>query len=579
MKKRILQDFFIRRMTEILNKDTLDSYRVRTNNVMTILVELSGVIDNWIAGNIKRFETVSLCIAECKDLIDSDKCLDFSFYDKKLFIEELNPFTSAKDKEKSKEIADNSKIKRLQFFIEECICFNTDHYGQKLLDSIKELLEKYEKEEIEEKGFIPVLDDFDARISAFACELLRKGYSKSYLFFYFKTFKVEADKSSFMSAFKKMSEELIGGKKKTFTVIFKLGFPGDKLAREATESIEGIEENIPSHLNAPKTKWFEEGKTTRFYIKEQKAYDFVMAARLCYDSLSRMFDLNLNRMKKVLMPSMAYTFLEKDNKVICKWANIYTLDKSDSTNRNNETKIYDAINTIENNCQVSEDVKDRLSTALRHLRIGDSQVEIEQQFINYWIALEFIFAAASSKESTFERIKKFLTQILVAIYIKRNRLYLNSWLIHSHKIESDEFFWKKSDEELDKLINLLDDNLLKYRLRKMKSCLRETDSIKTYLKKHANNLEQHLARIYRLRNELIHEAAIKQDIANITSNLRSYLVCILNQLIEYFSNGNRGMKIKELTQFFLTYESWKKLIEQNGNLVVMKVPFSQDFLS
>lgn len=192
------------------------------------------------------------------------------------------------------------------------------------------------------------------------------------------------------------------------------------------------------------------------------------------------------------------------------------------------------------------------------MRIGDCQSEIEQQFINYWIALEFIFASSSSKESTFERIKKFFIEISQACYIKRNILYLNAWLIKTHKLEQGEYYWEK--EDVDPFINSIDNILLKYRLLNIKSHLRNKDSIKTYLTRHKKNLEQHITRIYRLRNELIHEAAIKQDIANVTSNLRSYLIFILNQLIFHFSASNYyDMKSREMTQFFLMYESALKI--------------------
>lgn len=61
-----LYDFFRLRMVEALHKDTLDSFRVRANNALTILDELSLLLKAWIGGNIKRFETVESCISEAK---------------------------------------------------------------------------------------------------------------------------------------------------------------------------------------------------------------------------------------------------------------------------------------------------------------------------------------------------------------------------------------------------------------------------------------------------------------------------------------------------------------------------------
>lgn len=71
MKKEDFQEFFKQRMAEIMHKDTLDSYRVRANNAHTILRELSYVLEGWLAGNVKRFETVGLCIDEAINLIEN----------------------------------------------------------------------------------------------------------------------------------------------------------------------------------------------------------------------------------------------------------------------------------------------------------------------------------------------------------------------------------------------------------------------------------------------------------------------------------------------------------------------------
>lgn len=154
-------------------------------------------------------------------------------------------------------------------------------------------------------------------------------------------------------------------------------------------------------------------------------------------------------------------------------------------------------------------------------------------------------------------------------------MYLNIWLIKTHRIQEDEYYWEKND--VNEFINSIDNILLKYRLLNMKSHLRNGESIKKYLAQHRKNLEQHITRIYRLRNELIHEAAIKQDIANVTSNLRSYLVFVLNQLIFYFNSSNYDMKSREMMQFFLTYESALKINSKYSDInKIIKTPLENN---
>lgn len=578
MDKEDLQKYFKYRMSEILHKDTLDSFRVRTNNSMTILNELKSVLENWINGNIKRYLTVEYCVDECLSLIQNDDCLDYSFYDKLLFEKEIKDF-KAKQKAKQNEIC-YIESKRLLYFISLCIASNNNLYLNKLVDSIEAQLTN--PATISDSDFIPTLDRLDKIISAFACELLRKGYSKVYLYSFFKSFKLNYRGLSFEDAFNELKEKLVNVQKKKYVVVFKLGFFNTNMAIKATSDIIKIKEEIPKNLRELITEqhgYREKGPKVRFYITEKEAFDSAMAAILSHDELSEDFDFNLNSIKSVSIPTTALTFCYNIDTLTynIRTEKVFVLDKGEWNDEHQEYNLYEKLRKIESSSNVSQEVKDRIKSAIRHLRIGDYQSEIEQQFINYWIGLEFIFASASSNESTYERIKKYFILVSQACYIQRNMKYLNNWLIKSHKIGSEEKYWEKND--LDALIDSLDNILLKYRLKKMKAHLKDGDCVKNYLKVHKTNLEQHLARIYRLRNELIHEAAIKQDIANVTSNLRAYLVFILNQLINYFSDTHIILSV-DMLQFQLKYESCVNLIKKNHSIEhIMAVPLTNGYIS
>lgn len=575
MKKEDFQEFFKLRMTEILHKDTLDSYRVKANNVMSLLIEFRGVLENWTLGNIKNYQTVSYCLEECTDLIKKDTCLDFSFYDKDLFIEEFSIYDKEQRADKNILVSATMKLKT---YVEMCISINKTIYLKRLLDEIRKQL--FFEGTIDDTNFSPTLREFDAYVSSFACELLRKGFSKKYLYSFFKYFKQNKYRIPFSEAFDKMCSTLVFGEKKRYTVVFKLNFPHDVSTDTTITDFPNLKASIDESMKNSIIKeigYKEEGDRIRFYIMEIDALDSAMAARLCHDELSTIFDFNLNTFKSVEVPSTALTFCPRDgiDGYNVKLEKVFILDRGDMGMSEDEHSLYEKLKSIEQNPIISQDVKDRIIAAIRHLRIGDCQSEIEQQFINYWIALEFIFASSLSKESTFERIKKFFIEISQACYIKRNILYLNIWLIKTHRIQEDEYYWEKND--VNEFINSIDNILLKYRLLNMKSHLRNGESIKKYLAQHRKNLEQHITRIYRLRNELIHEAAIKQDIANVTSNLRSYLVFVLNQLIFYFNSSNYDMKSREMMQFFLTYESALKINSKYSDInKIIKTPLENN---
>ena len=575
MKKEDFQEFFKLRMTEILHKDTLDSYRVKANNVMSLLIEFRGVLENWTLGNIKNYQTVSYCLEECTDLIKKDTCLDFSFYDKDLFIEEFSIYDKEQRADKNILVSATMKLKT---YVEMCISINKTIYLKRLLEEIRKQL--FFEGTIDDTNFSPTLREFDAYVSSFACELLRKGFSKKYLYSFFKYFKQNKYRIPFSEAFDKMCSTLVFGEKKRYTVVFKLNFPHDVSTDTTITDFPNLKASIDESMKNSIIKeigYKEEGDRIRFYIMEIDALDSAMAARLCHDELSTIFDFNLNTFKSVEVPSTALTFCPRDgiDGYNVKLEKVFILDRGDMGMSEDEHSLYEKLKSIEQNPIISQDVKDRIIAAIRHLRIGDCQSEIEQQFINYWIALEFIFASSLSKESTFDRIKKFFIEISQACYIKRNILYLNIWLIKTHRIQEDEYYWEKND--VNEFINSIDNILLKYRLLNIKSHLRNGESIKKYLAQHRKNIEQHITRIYRLRNELIHEAAIKQDIANVTSNLRSYLVFVLNQLIFYFNSSNYDMKSREMMQFFLTYESALKINSKYSDInKIIKTPLENN---
>ena len=110
MKKEDFQKFFKQRMAEIMHKDTLDSYRVRANNAHTILKELGYVMEGWIAGNIKRFETVELCINETISLVEKDNCLVFTNYSKELFLNDLDEYNKKSKNNLLAELKNRLKI-------------------------------------------------------------------------------------------------------------------------------------------------------------------------------------------------------------------------------------------------------------------------------------------------------------------------------------------------------------------------------------------------------------------------------------------------------------------------------------
>jgi hypothetical protein len=98
--------------------------------------------------------------------------------------------------------------------------------------------------------------------------------------------------------------------------------------------------------------------------------------------------------------------------------------------------------------------------------------------------------------------------------------------------------------------------LLGYRGMKLKQWFFKPNKIANatdYLKTHRTNLEIHFTRIYRLRNEIIHDAATNTNNEQIASNLRYYLTFMLNELIDFLSKTNN--KEVSIEDYFILNEN------------------------
>ena len=181
-----LINYFKQRMVELYDRNTLDTYAVRTCNTMSMLLEAKEILNGWLVGNVKRGETVGLCIDELIKLISYDKWLDDSVYDRGKLKTHLEAYAKGvkqiKDTKDKKE-KDYNDARNTLYIINQFITKNDSSYLITLLDAIEmELLtiRTYNDDE-----FSKAFENLDTMLSLMASELLRRGYSKIFLYKYF----------------------------------------------------------------------------------------------------------------------------------------------------------------------------------------------------------------------------------------------------------------------------------------------------------------------------------------------------------------------------------------------------------
>lgn len=196
-----------------------------------------------------------------------------------------------------------------------------------------------------------------------------------------------------------------------------------------------------------------------------------MAVRETYNELSKLLDYRQDLIYGYTLPNYALAFWDNEDGYLVSSEKFFELDNGGQFLKDEGNHLYEKLTRIDSSESITTDVKDRITAALRHLRIGDGQVELEQQFINYWIALEFIFASSSSKDNTYSRIKENLVNILSACYVKRNLLYLENWMHREGILNNEDDLIAKINEP--EFVAGLDSILLKYRITNMKSHLHQ----------------------------------------------------------------------------------------------------------
>lgn len=568
-----VQSFIMDRVLEALNKATLDSYRVRINNTYTSLRETRDIIQRSGEMKVKTFETVKLLASETIDLLRTDTCLQFESYSRELLISEIEDFLRQNADKLPNKIP---SVDRVLFCLNKCIDENQSQYLACLFKRLDVLLA--ECSDHSDEDMLEYLGKIDDTVSSLCVQLIFEGFSKRYLY---TELKFQSGRSfvEFHNALKEF------GKKRPhqYEIIWKI-----RLADSTDDEIKTIgfklEPDI-DHVNeiarAKYKKLLAPGKSYCFFQDSVKALDMYSAARLSREKLMQRFDgIHLGFYSKMLqMPETALA-LEKRNKgwfaIHCKAD--YFLDGSFAEDYTLSAGLISSIETIYASNSVGSPVKDRIKSAIRHLNYGDLDSEIEQRFINYWIALEFIFASPHTSENTYTRLKSHLVDILAVSYVGRNVGYLKDKLVEAGFINETDEIWKDISS-LDAIANRADIPLFwKYKLKKMKSRLFiHTDKLKKYYNNHITNLERHIARIYNLRNVLIHEGAIKQDVEDLASNLRYYLVFLLDQMMSYF--GSKAIikgKTVQLEDFFNEYRSYKKYIEANFKLEsLLSIPINK----
>lgn len=548
----IPEKFLAEKLLELFFYRTIDSHRAKLNNPHWILIELHQVLCDWDKNKIKNFErTIRPVVLEMLKFIENDATLDFSPVNKEYF----------------KELLGNSKDKNYHqlLFSLKLLVEKNKNYAQNLFQIIESEITTLNKK-IDSPDDLEHLGKF---LDFLATELINTGYSKGFLYFITSKLFSEFSKKAFTDAFEEIRNLSVRDEEK-FTVVFKLkklAGGNKKIDLKSPYVISEEKINELREINDKSKAFFsKQGPFTYFLAIKANGLDYLSVIEKAKKELFTIIDL-----LHLGYPDNPFDYNKKCLVIGSKKKELTNIQPvaytTDGYYKNNE-ELYELLLgkikrlTIKGNIQ-KESLQKAVS-AYRHLRLGRDADELEQKFINYWIGLEYIFSNYDISENTINRLKEYFIHAHSTAYLKRNlkefhndikRLKLKGSIPNF----SEDLEYLKIPSTYDFIATTFFEGfpLLGFRATRYKSLISSEKKLKNSILKHRQNLEWHLTRAYRIRNEIVHDAAIHLNIESITGNLKYYLTYILNGLIDYLDNATFDINMDgfiSIDDYFLLQE-------------------------
>lgn len=528
------EKFFLEKTVELLDPQTIDSYRLRMHNPLTILIELTNVIIDLNHNKLKNKSYATELIKEAESLLKTENELIFKSISKEFYMKLLSCKNGGKP--------DLTQI----LYATKLIIKDNGDYITLIFNKINDELSKL--------NLIAELSVSDFKIlngivGYFYIELIKKGFSKAYLNHFFRSIFFSPAHGVFSNRMN-ILKTLITRDKEKFEVIVGLSvLPeySDKIEilnsdfkrvskREQTLIVRRTNENIQKFFHNYRSK-------ALFYVVEVYAYDYYSSIKLARNKLQTLLDIihmGHSDIKIDVISECAEIGEVQPSKAGVEKIKFY-LDGYYKSEQFLYSEFLTKVKKIKEKA-INNGTQLKITSSLRYLRLGFDSTELETKLLNYWIGLEYLFSSNDNNYDTETRIRNYFKKCHAVVYFKRNLKYLHdsisvNRLNHVISSYNDDLSYLLDVDNYNIIISKIKISpLLAYRTNTFKEHFLSAKVTKATIEKHQKNLDWNIHRIYRLRNEIVHNASIQPNIENVTSHLRYYLVFILNGLIDFLIN-------------------------------------------
>ncbi|MDJ1498811.1 hypothetical protein QNI19_38130 [Cytophagaceae bacterium DM2B3-1] len=536
---------FIERSIELLYKNTIDSFRLRLHNPKTLIEELITVAQSSLSGVLTNNDYVVSTTKELTAALDEDNHgLVFNQVNIKYYLGILKK----SDRSNYKLIIQSSKL----------ILKDNPNYDENLFKEIYLLLKSYNSLltpsnslNIDAKTYYQTRKKIGDLTNHLFVELINNGYTKQYLYNTFQAIFVRKIVSgqtfddkfiTYKNLTQKPDEE--------YTIIFKIigkafQFSEFQKIDQAYNLInKKFRKSIERSTSAEINNFLESNKEENLISIEIFAKDYYKAIQIAIDKVSKDLDIfHLGFNKHFFKIDERCAVIGKNNpKKATTLPSNFQLDGYFRSDSNIFDTLLQKIKKIENN-KIEPESYNKLLSAIRYYRTGSESPELETKLLNYWIGLEYIFTSFHSEEKTIDRIKNFFPKCHTLIYVKRNLFDYHKALerlsVHKTIVNyNNDLNYLLEHSTYKQIEQTTSSELLRFRTEFFRSWQEDPSRIQASFTKHQENLTLNITRLYRIRNEIVHNAAIKNEIYVHISHLKYYLTFILNSILEFMADNS-----------------------------------------
>ncbi|RTQ93807.1 hypothetical protein [Lysinibacillus telephonicus] len=505
------QVFFIQRWIELLNIHTHSKYAVRYLNTHQALKELNYVCKEMIEGNIKRNDNhLFIVFEEVKKVINGDEVLKKNAVSYSRILE-----NSLQRAPKAENI---TKLYSIIYQVEYVIRYIEKHYLTWVITEIDSLLSNSEERFAEIENAMQTL----------ASELMGRGWSVDELYLSAFELLLTAEDSvskKFEKFFSKLSSEPL-----PFVFLFSVK---KDLAKGTKSRLVELKLEILSGQEVLNTYSDYELEN---HISKNKEY-----VRVIYDSLDAYSGVN-NAWQKIvgkldILNFYGFPIPDFDTSPIILLPDspkyLRNVEVDLSTKKRKFRAPDSMMNRVLNQLETGDkEVNRKLKSLFEFTRISDESLSPQSTFINLWIGIES-FVHSREFEGGIENVKMFVSAFSTHNYIYsliknfledcnrcdveiiyRERNYRIGKLTPQ---EALSLFW--NEEFLNNMTAEFEDHniLLSYRLRELCNILKDGKKCATLLEEHKKNVQQHVHRLYRIRNSIVHSGQMQYNNTNLFS--------------------------------------------------------------